>query len=88
MLHYEACHLGFHCLSKFSFYKGFTLCMLGNFAYFLLSADFFFFFSKLISSKNSFVKYIRVSNSLDPDPDLWVKIRPQGFMLNFEMFIK
>ena len=47
--------------------KRLTLCMLGNFAcFFLLSAD---FFSRLIFSKNSFSYTIRVSNTLDADPD-------------------
>ena len=48
--------------------KELTLCMLGNFAFFLLFVDFFlilffFFFSK----KKSYMSAIRVSNSLDPD---------------------
>ena len=38
-----------------------TLCLLGNFACFLLSAE---FFQKNISV---ILEYIRVSNSLDPD---------------------
>ena len=38
--------------------------MLGNFVYFLLSAD---FFSKLTLSKTLFRNTIRVSSSLDPD---------------------
>ena len=40
-----------------------TLCMLGNFSFFLWSAD--FFLSKFIAfSKNSFRNTIRVSNCL------------------------
>ena len=42
------------------------LCMLGNFACYLLSAAFFF---KLFFLENSFRNIIRVSNSLDPDQD-------------------
>ena len=38
--------------------------MLGNFSYFLSSADFFF---KLIFLKNSFRNAVRMSNNLDPD---------------------
>ena len=41
-----------------------TLCMLGNFACFLLSVDFLL---KLTFSKKSFRNTIRVSNNLDPD---------------------
>ena len=44
-----------------------TLCLLGKFyAFFLSSAD---FFSKSTFSKNSFKNTIRVSTSLDPDPE-------------------
>ena len=47
--------------------KSISLCMLGNFSFFLfLSAD----ISKKKSSKNSFRNTIRVSNSLDPDQNL------------------
>ena len=40
-----------------------TLCLLGNFAFFLLSADLFF---KIICFKNSFGNTMGVPNSLDP----------------------
>ena len=31
MQHYAAFHLGIHCLPKYPFRDGLTLCMLGNF---------------------------------------------------------
>ena len=42
-----------------------TLCMLGNFSFFLSSAV--VFFSKLTFSKNAFKNNTRVSNGLNPD---------------------
>ena len=44
-----------------------TLCMLGNFACFLSSMDFFNIFLKLTFSKKTFRNTIRVSKGLDPD---------------------
>ena len=58
--------------------------MLGNFACFLLSAD---FLSKLAISKNTFGNTIKESNGLDPDraqnfvePDLCVNCAKINFL--------
>ena len=52
-------------MSTMSRETGLTLCLLGNFAYFLTSADFFHnqLFQKFFQEYGT----IRVSNSLDPD---------------------
>ena len=67
-----------------------SICLLGNFACFLLSDD---LFSKSTFSKISFCDAIRVSNSLDPDqaghfnvPDLGpscLQMLSAGQLLNY-----
>ena len=71
---HSALHVEFDCKSSD---KEVRLCMLGNFACFLSSADFVcWFFSKSTFSKNSFRNIIRTSNSLDPD-QAWQFVRPE-----------
>ena len=50
-----------------------ALCLLGNYSYFLSSAD---FFQKLTFSQNSHRNTIRESNCLgpDPSPELFAKV--------------
>ena len=48
-----------------SYMQNSSLCMLGNFACFLSSAD--IFFQNQLFLKNSFHNTIKVSNSLDPN---------------------
>ena len=62
------CTVHLYLLSRLNMHWNLTPCLLGNFACFLSSAD---FFSKSTFSKKSFGNTIRISNSLDPDCRAW-----------------